>query len=167
MHTLANTIDRGDTMASARPFRFGVLCESARTPQALLTTACKAEDAGYATFLIRDHLIDKPFAHQFAPITSLATVAAVTQTLRVGTMVLSNDYRPPVVLAKELATLDALSGGRVEVGFGAGFLEAEYGPARIPYARPVIRVGSSKKRSRSTSSCSHRAVPPSTAPTTI
>jgi probable F420-dependent oxidoreductase len=137
---LANTIDQGDTMAPARPFRFGVLCESARTPQDLLTTARKAEDAGYATFLIRDHLIDTPFAHQFAPITSLATVATTTRTLRVGNMVLSNDYRPPVLLAKELATLDTLSGGRVEVGLGAGFLEAEYEPARIPYERPGIRV---------------------------
>ena len=74
-------------MASARPFRFGVLCESARTPQEILTTAHTAEDSGYSTFLIRDHLIDMPFAHQFAPLTSLATVAATT-TARIASSTL-------------------------------------------------------------------------------
>jgi probable F420-dependent oxidoreductase len=127
-------------MSPSRPFRFGVLCESARTTDDLLATARAAEDAGYATFLIRDHLLDTPFAHQFAPLTSLAWVASTTRTLRVGTLVIANDYRPPVQLAKELATLDALSGGRVELGLGAGFLEAEYGPLGIPFERPGLRV---------------------------
>ena len=127
-------------MAPSRPFRFGVLCESARTTQDLLATAHEAEASGYATFLIRDHLLDQPFAHQFAPLASLAWVASTTRTLRVGSMVIANDYRPPVQLAKELATLDALSGGRVELGLGAGFLEAEYRPAGIPFERPGLRV---------------------------
>ena len=90
--------------------------ETARSRDALLDTARKAEDSGYATFLIRDHLIAEPFGHQLAPLTALATVAAATNTLRVGSLVLANDYRHPVILAKEVATLDVLSNGRVELG---------------------------------------------------
>src|SRR5262249_43758090 len=99
---------RQDTMM--RAFRFGVFGENARTPEALLDTARRAEQAGYATFLIRDHFIEEPFGHQLAPLTALATVAAATTSLRIGSLVLSNDYRHPAMLAKEIATLDALSG---------------------------------------------------------
>jgi alkanesulfonate monooxygenase SsuD/methylene tetrahydromethanopterin reductase-like flavin-dependent oxidoreductase (luciferase family) len=108
-------------MTRARAFRFGLFGESTRSPEALLQTARRAEDAGYSTFLIRDHFIAEPFGHQLAPLTVLATVAAATTSLRVGSLVLSNDYRHPVMLAKEIATLDVLSSGRVELGLGAGF----------------------------------------------
>jgi len=123
-----------------RAFRFGVFGENARTPEALLDTARRAEQAGYATFLIRDHFIEEPFGHQLAPLTALATVAAATTSLRVGSLVLSNDYRHPAMLAKEIATLDALSGGRVELGLGAGFSKAEYAGAGIPFDPPGVRV---------------------------
>ena len=123
-----------------RAFRFGVFGENARTPETLLDTAQRAEQAGYSTFLIRDHFIEEPFGHQFAPLTALATVAAVTTSLRVGSLVLSNDYRHPAMLAKEIATLDALSGGRVELGLGAGFSQAEYAGAGIPFDPPGVRV---------------------------
>jgi probable F420-dependent oxidoreductase len=127
-------------MAQARPFRFGVFGESARTSQALLDTAHRAEDSAYATFLIRDHFIAEPFGHQLAPLTALATIAAATRTLRVGSLVLANDYRPPVILAKEVATLDVLSNGRVELGLGAGFSEAEYDQAGMQFDSPCVRV---------------------------
>ena len=109
-------------MAHPRPFRFGVFAEGVRSRETLLDTAHRAEDGGFATFLIRDHLIAEPFGHQLAPLTVLATVAAVTRTLRIGSLVFANDYRHPVVLAKEIATLDVLSEGRFELGLGSGIL---------------------------------------------
>src|SRR5258708_37360614 len=99
-----------------RAFRFGVLAEHAIAPVTLLETARRAEAAGYSTLLIRDHFIEAPFGHQLAPVASLASVAATTTTLRMGTLVLANDYRHPVVVAKEMATLDCFSAGRVELG---------------------------------------------------
>ena len=117
-------------MARLHPFRFGVFAEGVRSRAALLDTARRAEDGGFATFLIRDHFIAEPFGHQLAPLTALATVAAVTRTLRIGSLVFANDYRHPVVLAKEVATLDVLSEGRVELGLGAGFSRAEYVASR-------------------------------------
>ena len=123
-----------------RPFRFGVLGESVRSAADLVDTARRAETAGYATFLMRDHFIEEPFGHQLAPVTSLATAAAVTKTLRVGSLVICNDYRHPAVLAKEVATLDLLSGGRFELGLGAGFSQPEYEAAGFPYDPPGVRV---------------------------
>jgi probable F420-dependent oxidoreductase len=127
-------------MMQGRPFRFGVLVERFGTREELVATARKAEQAGYATFLIRDHFIAEPFGHQFAPLTTLATVAAVTERLRVGTLVFDNDYRHPAVLAKEAATLDLLSGGRLELGLGAGWAREEYEQAGIPFDPPGTRV---------------------------
>jgi probable F420-dependent oxidoreductase len=123
-----------------RPLRFGVVAEHARTPDELLRTARLAEGAGCSTLLIRDHFIEGPFDHQLAPLTSLAFVAAATSRLRVGTLVLGNDYRHPVVLAKEIATLDQMSGGRVEPGLGAGFLRREYEQAGQTFDPPGVRV---------------------------
>jgi probable F420-dependent oxidoreductase len=127
-------------MTRARPFRFGVFGEHARSREALLGTARRAEDAGYSTFLIRDHFIEEPFGHQLAPLAALTAVAAATTRLRVGSLVLSNDYRHPVMLAKEIATLDVLSNGRAELGLGAGFSKAEYDGAGIPFDPPGVRV---------------------------
>jgi probable F420-dependent oxidoreductase len=127
-------------MADARPFRFGVFGETSRSREALLETARKAEEAGYATFLLRDHLIEEPFGHQLAPIAALTMVASVTSRLRVGSLVFSNDYRHPVILAKEVATLDVLSNGRVELGLGAGFSRAEYDQVGIRFDKPGMRV---------------------------
>jgi probable F420-dependent oxidoreductase len=127
-------------MAETRPFRFGVFAETARSREALLDTARRAESSGYATFLIRDHFIAEPFGHQLAPLTVLATVASVTSTLRVGSLILANDYRHPVILAKEVATLDVLSNGRVELGLGAGFSQAEYDHAGMRFDPPGVRV---------------------------
>jgi alkanesulfonate monooxygenase SsuD/methylene tetrahydromethanopterin reductase-like flavin-dependent oxidoreductase (luciferase family) len=90
--------------------------------------------------LIRDHFIEEPFGHQLAPLTALAAVAGATNRLRVGSLVLSNDYRHPMMLAKEIATLDVLSGGRVELGLGAGFSKAEY--ESYAFLRLALRHGS-------------------------
>lgn len=127
-------------MTQPHPFRFGVFAEHVRTPNELIETARRAEASGFATFLMRDHFIEEPFGHQLAPIAALATVAALTETLRIGTLVFANDYRSPVLLAKEAATLDALSGGRFEFGIGTGFTEEEYTLAGIPFDPPGIRV---------------------------
>lgn len=127
-------------MSEERPFRFGVLGEGVRARQELVDTARAAEAAGYATFLLRDHIVAAPFGPQLAPLPALATVAAVTERLRIGTLVLSNDFRQPVMLAKEAATLDVLSGGRFELGLGAGWLRAEYEQAGLPFDRAGTRV---------------------------
>jgi len=123
-----------------RRFRFGLLGENIRSATALVQTARRAEAAGFATFLLRDHFIEEPFGHQLAPLTALATVAAATERLRVGSLVLCNDYRHPVLLAKEVATLDLLSGGRFELGLGAGFSRPEYEAAGLPFDPPGVRV---------------------------
>lgn len=120
-------------MPTRRPFRFGVLGENVHTPEALSHTAQRAERLGYDTFLLRDHFIQEPFGDQLAPMVALAAAAAVTRSLRIGTLVLANDYRHPVMLAKEAATLDALSGGRFELGIGAGWLREEYERAGMPF----------------------------------
>jgi probable F420-dependent oxidoreductase len=85
--------------------------------------------------MLSDHLVD-----QFAPISALGVAAAVTSTLRLGTFVLNNDLRHPVVLAQELATLDRLSDGRLEIGIGAGWNKPEYDGAGIPYDPGTIRI---------------------------
>ena len=107
----------------------------------LLETAREAEACGYDTFLLRDHFIAEPFGSQLGPIAALATVAAVTTRLRIGTLVACNDYRHPVLLAQEAATLDVLSEGRFELGLGAGFSLPEYQAAGIPFERPGVRIG--------------------------
>lgn len=125
----------------ARRFRFGVMAEGVHTRQALLETARAAEALGYSILLIRDHFIEPPFGNQLGPIAALSAVAAATTTLRIGTVVFCNDYRHPVMLAQEAATLDVLSEGRFELGLGAGFHEEEYGAAGLPFDRPGLRVG--------------------------
>jgi probable F420-dependent oxidoreductase len=127
-------------ITNKRPFRFGVLGENIRSRDELMDTARKAEAAGCATFLLRDHFVEEPFGHQLAPLAALATVAAITSSLRVGTLVFANDYRHPAMLAKEAATLDLLSGGRFELGLGAGFLRPEYEAAGMPFDPPGARV---------------------------
>src|SRR5438067_13005338 len=123
-----------------RPFRFGLVVERFSDPKSVLEMARRAEGAGVSTFLVRDHLIDAPFGPQYAPWTTLASVAQVTRTLRVGTLVIANDFRHPAVLAKEVTTLDQLSGGRVELGMGAGFLREEFERAGMTFYPNKVRV---------------------------
>ena len=95
----------------------------------------RVEDLGYSTLTMPDH-----FADQFAPVPALAAAAAVTTTLRLGTLVAAVDYRHPVVLAKEMATLDVLSGGRLEVGLGAGWMTADYEQAGLALDPAATRI---------------------------
>ena len=123
-----------------RRFRFGVIGESIAGPADLVECARRAEHLGYSTLLLRDHFVAEPFGDQLAPLIALTAAAAATSTLRVGTLVLANDYRHPVLLAKEAATLDVLSGGRLELGLGAGWLSTEYAAAGLPFDPPGARV---------------------------
>ena len=124
-----------------RPFRFGVIGEAITSRERLLGEARRAEALGYSTLLLRDHFVPEPFGDQLAPMLALTAAAGATRTLRVGSLVLDNDYRHPVMLAKEAATLDLLSEGRFELGIGAGWLRAEYQRAGLPFDDPAIRVG--------------------------
>ena len=127
-------------MRQQRPFRFGVINEQMATRQEWISKARQAEDMGYATFLLRDHFVREPFGDQFAPIAALMSAADATTSLRIGSLVLDNDYRHPVVLAKEAATLDVLSDGRFELGLGAGWLREEYEQAGMTFETPGIRI---------------------------
>jgi alkanesulfonate monooxygenase SsuD/methylene tetrahydromethanopterin reductase-like flavin-dependent oxidoreductase (luciferase family) len=93
-------------------FRFGVSAFSAPDAQAR-----RAQELGFDVLVVPDHLDES-----FAPIAALASAAAATSTLRLGTYVLNNDLRNPVVVAQEAITLDVLSGGRFELGLGAGHM---------------------------------------------
>ncbi len=127
-------------MTGSHPFRFGVICEQMQSSEEWVTKARQAEDYGYSTFLIRDHFIREAFGDQLAPMIALMAAADVTKTLHIGSLVLDNDYRHPVMLAKEVATLDLLSGGRFELGIGAGWLRAEYEQAGMLFDAPGVRV---------------------------
>jgi probable F420-dependent oxidoreductase len=98
--------------------------------------ARKWEGLGYSTLFVPDHFVD----HPLAPIPAMAMVAEATERLRVGSLVLGNDYKHPVVLAREAATLDLLSDGRLELGVGAGWMTADYERAGLPLDRPGVRV---------------------------
>jgi probable F420-dependent oxidoreductase len=116
-------------------FRFTVQLEGAASPAAWRQLARKAEDLGYSTLYIPDHLGD-----QWGPLVALTVAAEATTTLRVGTLVLDNDFRHPVVLAKEAATLDLVTGGRFELGLGAGWMTSDYDQSGIPMDAPSVRV---------------------------
>jgi len=118
-----------------RPFRFGVHSSNAADGAAWIAAARRIEDLGFSTLFLRDHFDD-----QLAPIAAMTAAACTTTDLRVGCLVFDNDYRHPLVLAKEMATLDVLSGGRVEIGLGAGWMGSDYEQAGMPYDRPGVRV---------------------------
>jgi probable F420-dependent oxidoreductase len=97
--------------------------------------ARRAEGQGYDTLLITDHM-----GAQLAPIPAMMAAADATERLRVGSFVFANDYRNPVMLAKEIATVDVISGGRVDLGLGAGWNVGDYQQLGIPYDPPPARV---------------------------
>lgn len=129
--------------ATARRVRFGMVNEVIPGRDGWLDHVRRAEDSGVDTLLIRDHISPGPFGPQLAPLATASAVAAHSTRLRVGTMVLSNDYRHPVLLAHEAATIDWLSGGRLELGLGAGWLRGEYhqmGMAFDPAGTRIARL---------------------------
>lgn len=101
----------------------------------LVANAVRAEELGFSAVNLPDHFTD-----QAAPLIGLTAAAMATTNLRVLPLVLANDYREPVVLAKELATLDALSGGRLEFGIGAGWMISDYEQAGIDYDSAGTRI---------------------------
>lgn len=119
----------------ARPFRFGIQYSGPTDRRSWRETARKVEDLGYATLTCADHLDD-----QFAPVPALAAAAAATTELRLGTMVLANDYRHPALLARDAATLDLVSDGRLELGLGAGWMTTDYETAGLSLDPPGVRI---------------------------
>ncbi|MFN3258596.1 MAG: TIGR03621 family F420-dependent LLM class oxidoreductase [Ilumatobacter sp.] len=122
-------------MTHPRPFRFGVMAARARSSSEWIDTAKQAEDLGYSALLMPDH-----FGDQLAPVPALSMAAAATTSLRVGTLVFANDFRHPAVLAKETATLDLLSDGRLEVGVGAGWMTEDYAWTGVAHDRAGVRI---------------------------
>src|SRR5437763_4500397 len=123
-------------MSKPRPLRFGVSVHVSKSRAELSVIARQAEELGYSTLLLPDHLGD-----QLSPIPALVAAADATSALRVGSLVFDNDFRHPVLLAKEAATLDVLSEGRLELGLGAGWMKPEYDQAGIPFDRAGVRIG--------------------------
>ena len=118
-----------------KPFRFGVSVRSARSWAEWADKARKLEDLGYSVLAVPDHLTDL-----LAPMPALVGAAAATKRLRVGTMVLNNDFRHPVLTAREGATLDFLTDGRLELGLGAGHMKSEYDQAGLAFDPGATRV---------------------------
>ena len=116
-------------------FRFAVQSGRAPTMAAWRDLARQVEDLGYSCLCIPDH-----FGDQFAPLLALTVAAEATTKLKVGTLVLDNDYRHPVVLAKEVATLELAAEGRLEFGLGAGWMTTDYEEAGIPLDPAGVRV---------------------------
>lgn len=122
-------------LPSIRPFRFAITSSGAASGDEWRAKARRIEELGYDTLLVTDHLTP-----QLAPVPAMAAALEATTRLRVGSYVFSNDYRNPLMLAKEIATLDVLSGGRVELGLGAGWHVRDYEMLGIPYDPPATRV---------------------------
>jgi probable F420-dependent oxidoreductase len=122
---------------STHKFRFGVVAAQAGSGQAWQDKARRIESLGFATLVLPDTL-----QYSLSPFPALAAAAAATRTLRVGTYVLANDYRHPVMLAKEAATLDFVSGGRLELGIGAGrpASAADNAMLGLPFDSGSVRV---------------------------
>jgi len=116
-------------------FRFALQASKAASPAAWRDLARKAEDLGYSTLYVPDHLDD-----QWAPMVAATVAAEATETLRVGTLVLDNDFRHPLLVAKEAATLDLVTNGRFEFGMGAGWMRTDYEQSGIPMDPPAVRV---------------------------
>jgi probable F420-dependent oxidoreductase len=122
-------------MAHPRPFRFGVQLSRADTGAEWAQLARRAEDLGYSTLFVPDH-----FGDQLSPAVALTAAAAATTELRVGPLVLDNDFRHPVVVAKEAASIDRLSGGRLELGIGAGWMTSDYDQSGLAMDPPGVRI---------------------------
>lgn len=122
-------------MMPYHPFRFGVVLEYTRSRQEWISKARRIEELGYSALVVPDHM-----DRDVAPFTAMAIAAAVTSQIRIGSFVLNNDLRHPAILAKEIATLDMLTDGRVELGLGGGYRPSNYEQTGIPFDPPGIRI---------------------------
>ena len=138
-----------------RPFRFAVQTFSAPTGAEWRDRARKVESLGYSALHLADHFLGPGPAldatnhplQELAAVPAMAAAAAATETLRIGCRVFCNDYRHPVMLAKEAATLDLLSDGRLELGLGAGWLQAEYESVGMSLRRGEAAASTAWRRS--------------------
>src|SRR4051812_38976231 len=121
-------------MAGMRPFRFLADVHEIVPGPELAARAKRAEEMGYHALVIPDHLLE-----QLSPTIALATVAAATSTIRLSAFVHNNDLRHPAVLAQDLASIDVLSGGRLDVAIGAGWNKPEYDAIGISFAPTPVR----------------------------
>ncbi|MCG5212104.1 TIGR03621 family F420-dependent LLM class oxidoreductase [Streptosporangium sp. KLBMP 9127] len=119
-----------------RPFRFAAVVRLAESGRAWAERARRLEDSGFDVLLVPDHLVGP----RFGPIAAMTAAACATTRLKVGTLVFANDYRHPALLAKEAATIDLLSDGRLELGLGTGWMAADYAAAGLPFDPPGPRV---------------------------
>ena len=117
-----------------RPFRFLADVHEIIPGSELAARARRAEQMGYHALVLPDHLLG-----QLSPVAAMATVAAVTSTMRVSAFVLNNDLRHPAVLAQDLASIDVLSDGRLDVAIGGGWNKPEYDAIGIPFDRTPVR----------------------------
>ena len=122
-------------MPGMKPFRFAVQAHAAPDVKSWRELARTIESLGYSTIYMPDH-----FGEQWGPLVGLTVAAEATDNLNVGTLVFDNDYRHPVVLAKEAATLDIVTEGRFEFGIGAGWMRTDYEQSGIPYDAPGVRI---------------------------
>jgi probable F420-dependent oxidoreductase len=118
-----------------RPFRFAVTASWAASGAEWVAVARRAEALGYSALLMADHL-----GRQLSPIAALTAAAMATERLHVGSFVFANDYRHPLVLAREVATIHHLSGGRFELGLGAGWATHDYRQLGLQYDPPPVRI---------------------------
>ena len=132
----------------SKPFRFGLQAYAPNSGKEWRELARKAESSGFSSFHLADHIIGPGPAlaatghpvQTVAAIPAMAVAAEATSTIKVGCRVLCVDYRNPVMLAKEVATLDFFSEGRLELGLGAGWLQGEYEAIGVPFDRAGVRI---------------------------
>jgi probable F420-dependent oxidoreductase len=122
------------TAHTARPIRFGIGV-AGREPKAAVEAARQAERRGFSTVALSDH-----FMSRMSPVIGLQAIADATESIRLTNTVLDQDFRHPAVLAKDLATIDVLSGGRLEVGIGAGWMRSEYDQTGLRYDSAGVRI---------------------------
>lgn len=122
-------------MAHPRTFRFAVELHEPLPGRTWIDSFREVEDLGYSTALLPDHFDEGP-----GPLAALGAAAAATSSLRLGVLVLDCDYRHPAVVQRELATIDQMSEGRLEIGLGAGWKATDYERSGIPMDRPGVRV---------------------------
>lgn len=128
-------------MSDHRPFRFSLQSFNTDSPANWRTLIQKTEDLGYSTFFLADHFLSEGPAlettghppQMLGAVPAIAMALEQTTTLKVGARVFCNDYRHPFMLAKEAATMDYLSGGRLEFGIGAGWIKNEYEAVALPF----------------------------------
>ncbi|MBT2414989.1 LLM class F420-dependent oxidoreductase [Streptomyces sp. ISL-12] len=118
----------------SRPFRFGVNLTVPAPAEEWRDKCRRAEELGYDVLLVPDHL------GMVAPFPALVAAAQATERPRLGTFVLNAGFWNPALLAREVATTDALTGGRLELGIGAGYVRAEHDAAGLPFGSPGERV---------------------------